>query len=578
MTSKLPVNTYADPEYDRAHQKTFAPPKIAPIKSVLPPNVTRADFETALRDLIAIVGRTQVFIGDALAHYIDPYELYENDESKRKMPSAAVCPESTGELSQVLQVAKKFNIPLWTFSRGKNLGYGGPAPRLNGSVALDLHRMNRVLEVNDEQGYAVVEPGVTFQDLYNYCIEHGKKVWPSIPSLGWGSIIGNTLDRGVGYGAYANHHQYTAGLEVMLGDGDLVRTGQWGITNSPTAFVSKFSYGPSVEGLFLQSNLGVVTKLSMWVAPRPPAFMSCSFSVPEDEDIEVLVDALAEMRRTSLIPNMIWVQNFGEILCIRGKRNTFWKGEGAIPKWRLKELQRELKVGSWVARWGLYGPERVLSAQLAEIKEQLSRKAPTGTMEGFLYTEENGKPLDAKSIPPEHGLMLAGVPSLFSLPLMDWPLGESGKAAHGDYAPVLPSTGKHIQGWVRACQDIYAAADLDFMVDFFMHERHSVCTSMYAYDQLSSEQCKNVEKAYNEMHKVAKDKGYGMYRGHVNHMDEIADLNEFNNHAYNRFVEKIKDAVDPDGILSPGKQGIWPKKYRQFREVSESSRSTRGKL
>jgi FAD/FMN-containing dehydrogenase len=51
--------------------------------------------------------------------------------------------------------------------------------------------MNRILEVNDEFHYAVVEPGVTFIELYQYCVEHKKKVWPSTPSLGWGSVIGN---------------------------------------------------------------------------------------------------------------------------------------------------------------------------------------------------------------------------------------------------------------------------------------------------------------------------------------------------------------------------------------------------
>jgi FAD/FMN-containing dehydrogenase len=91
----------------------------------------------------------------------------------------------------VLAVANKYAIPLWTFSRGKNLGYGGPAPRVNGSVALDLHRMNKIIEVNDEFHYAVVEPGVTFIELYEYCVKNGKKVWPSTASLGWGSVMGN---------------------------------------------------------------------------------------------------------------------------------------------------------------------------------------------------------------------------------------------------------------------------------------------------------------------------------------------------------------------------------------------------
>lgn len=69
--------------------------------------------------------------------------------------------------------------------------YGGPAPKVPGSIVLDLHRMNKVIEASEKFAYAVVEPGVTFGDLYEYCVAHKLKVWPSTASLGWGSVIGN---------------------------------------------------------------------------------------------------------------------------------------------------------------------------------------------------------------------------------------------------------------------------------------------------------------------------------------------------------------------------------------------------
>lgn len=62
---------------------------------------------------------------------------------------------------------------------------------MNGSFVMDLHRMNKVLEVNEKFSYAVVEPGVTFGDLYSYCVQKKLKVWPSTASLGWGSVVGN---------------------------------------------------------------------------------------------------------------------------------------------------------------------------------------------------------------------------------------------------------------------------------------------------------------------------------------------------------------------------------------------------
>lgn len=120
-------------------------------------------------------------------------------------------PGSVEEIRQVLALANRTHLPLWTTSRGKNLGsvimlsslkifrqlicigcrYGGPSPRVGGSVILSLHRMNRILEVNEKAAFAVVEPGVTFFDLYNYCRGRELAVWPSVPSIAWGSVIGN---------------------------------------------------------------------------------------------------------------------------------------------------------------------------------------------------------------------------------------------------------------------------------------------------------------------------------------------------------------------------------------------------
>ena len=90
MTSSLPKNTYIDSDYEKAHQETFAPPKSRPIKPVLPPGVPQAKFEEAIRELASVVGKEAVFIKEALAHYVDPYDVHEDDEEKRKVPSAAV--------------------------------------------------------------------------------------------------------------------------------------------------------------------------------------------------------------------------------------------------------------------------------------------------------------------------------------------------------------------------------------------------------------------------------------------------------------------------------------------------------
>ncbi|KAF3403471.1 Vanillyl-alcohol oxidase [Penicillium rolfsii] len=365
-SSKLPTR-YADPKYQANHKTLFSGSLIRPLPRALPPGLDQATFQRAIDEFVNILGSDSVLVGDALVDYVDPYELYEDKESERKVASAAVLPRSVEDLQGLLKTANKYGIPLWTFSRGKNLGYGRPAPRIPGSIAVDLHRMNRILEVNEKFSYAVVEPGVTFTDLYNYCVQHKLALWPSVPSLGWGSVVGNTLDRGTGFTPTATHHQNISGLEVVLADGEVVRTGQFAVSGSPSAHTSKFTFGPSIEGLFLQSNLGIVTKMGIWLYPQPTAYASCALSVPDLEDIEPVVDLFNELRQSGVVPNTVYVSSITEWIAMNGKRDDFWTGSGPIPAWRLRELQKQFGLGFWNAKFGLFGPRDVVEAQGLEV-------------------------------------------------------------------------------------------------------------------------------------------------------------------------------------------------------------------
>jgi hypothetical protein len=116
-----PAAAYLDAEYQSTHYNLFKDSIIVPLKSVLPPGVTRDDFDKALRQYQSVVGDEQVYQGDGLTEYIDPYELHES-EGTRRMPSAAVRPKNVEELRDILKISNEFGIPVWTFSRGKNLG------------------------------------------------------------------------------------------------------------------------------------------------------------------------------------------------------------------------------------------------------------------------------------------------------------------------------------------------------------------------------------------------------------------------------------------------------------------------
>src|SRR5665213_753187 len=91
----------------------------------------------------------------------------------------------------------------------------------------------------------------------------------------WGSVIGNTLDHGVGYTPYGEHTASQCGMEIVLANGDVIRTGMGAMTGNRTWQTYKKGFGPSADGLFMQSNFGIVTKMGMWLLPRPECYMSC---------------------------------------------------------------------------------------------------------------------------------------------------------------------------------------------------------------------------------------------------------------------------------------------------------------
>src|SRR3954451_17444622 len=183
-----------------------------------PPQVSEATFSKALRQFESLIGKEWVFSSDEdIALYRDAYSPLRGEPDER-VASAALAPANVEEVRALMRVANENRIPVYPISTGRTLGYGGSAPALSGSVVLDLKRMNRVLEVSEPNASALVEPGVSYFDLYRHIQEKGLKVWIDVPDPGWGSPMGNALDRGGGYTThqFRNHFDAHCGMEVVL--------------------------------------------------------------------------------------------------------------------------------------------------------------------------------------------------------------------------------------------------------------------------------------------------------------------------------------------------------------------------
>ncbi|KAJ2897242.1 Vanillyl-alcohol oxidase [Zalerion maritima] len=483
--------------------------------------------------------------------YGDPFPI----DLERK-PRGAVRPRSVEEVQAIVKVANELRVPLWTVSRGKNLGYGGSCPVVDGSVVLDLHRMNKIVEISAEHAYAIVEPGVSFFDLYEEIQKRKLKLWTSVPAIGWGSVLGNTLDRGFGYTPDGEHTTAQCGMEVVLPTGELLRTGMGAMDNSKLFPLYKGGYGPSVDGLFYQSNFGIVTKLGFHLTPAPEAYCSCQVHAEDEKDLVPLIDLLADLIRRRVIGNSPSVTNiFREALLSRDadvskELGPYLGVDKCVPDDVLEKIRHRKGWGFWKAHFSLYGPTEVVPALLEALKRAVAA-APGLRLEAKpVVTAPSGKFLESMDVGEEE-IPHAGVPTLEPLGLTE---SRAPGAGHMDYSPILPPSGQEIYSWYLTAKQRTIDAKVDLFADFHVYARYVIAIELVVFAQSERERMKQL---YLQLLADGAAQGYSVYRTHVSFMDDVREHFSFNGGAFGQFAVRLKNVLDPNGILSPGKSGVW---------------------
>jgi glycolate oxidase len=179
-------------------------------------------------------------------------------------PEVVVFAKSTADVSKLLQFASREKVPVTP--RGAGFGYVGGCVPVCGGIALSLMRMNRIKEINFTDAVAVVEPGVFTGEL-KAAVRSQKLFYPPDPASMKDCTIGGNVATNAGgprclkYGVTRN---YVIGLEVVLANGEVLRTG---------GRVHKNKTGFDLMGLFVGSEgmLGVVTEITLRLLPLPPA-------------------------------------------------------------------------------------------------------------------------------------------------------------------------------------------------------------------------------------------------------------------------------------------------------------------
>jgi glycolate dehydrogenase FAD-linked subunit len=204
----------------------------------------------------------------------DAQTLAEHSGDKwfaHETPEVVVFAQSTDDVSRLLRFANENKIPVT--ARGAGYGYVGSCVPIRRGIALSLMRMNQIKEINFADAIAVVEPGVITGELKR-AVRSKKLFYPPDPASFEHCTIGGNVATNAGgprclkYGVTRN---YITGLEVILANGDLLRTG---------GRVHKNKTGFDLIGLFVGSEgmLGVATEITLKLLPLPPARATLSAS------------------------------------------------------------------------------------------------------------------------------------------------------------------------------------------------------------------------------------------------------------------------------------------------------------
>jgi 4-cresol dehydrogenase (hydroxylating) len=509
-------------------------------KAVLAPGLKKADFRGAIDAMRKVVGAEWVF---ADTEAVRPWsKTYIPDPSGRHAPVGAVCPGTVEEVQALVRIANQFRQPLWPVSTGKNMGYGMTSTAAPGQVVLDLKRMNRIISVDPELCTALVEPGVTYQQLKDYLDENNLPLWIDVPTVGpIASPVGNTLDRGVGYTPYGEHFMVQCGMEVVLPDGEILRTGM-GSTANPSAWQAfKWGYGPYLDGLFTQSNFGIVTKMGMWLMPAPPVYKPFVVRHKRVEDVARIVEAMRPLRISNIIPNVVLMMSAGYQLAMFQRRAEIWDHPEPVTDEALTAAGVKVGLGYWNTYFALYGTPGMIAEN-----EKIVRAA-FSAIDGEVLTEEE---MQGNPYFHHHATLMKGGLSLEEIGIVRWK-GAGGGLAW--FAPVAPAKGSETQGQIALAKQILGKYGFDYTSAFAIGSRELHHIIALLYDKSDPAEEKRADECYRELVTGFGAKGWASYRTGVHAMDLVAQQYGAVNRSFNA---RLKDAIDPNHILAPGKSGI----------------------
>lgn len=471
---------------------------------------------------------------------------------------AVVRPASTEQVQDCVRIAQRHCVPLYPISGGKNWGYGSRVPPVEGAVVLDLGRMRRITGYDEELACVTIEPGVTQQMLYDYLQARGGRLWmDGTGSSPRASVLGNIMERGFGSTPYGDHVGMSCCYEVVLPDGELLHTGYAAYPKARVAQVDRWAPGPQLDGLFSQSNLGVVTKVSLALMPAPECSQLIMLDLAGAEQLVAAVDVMRRLHLEGTVRSAPWFGNHYRLLATVMRYPWHRQPVPPLSPEVADELAREHGIARYSGFAALYGTRSQVSASRRRVLEKFREggipveivdrdtlaKAPDGARRSIqlsMYTWHTGGILNAvrraywrkpQPVPADMDPDRDGIGFIF--------INAS-----------LPFRGADVAAAATIGERIVLEHGFEPKFNCYaVRPRAFVGLLTFAWDRDVPGDDEAALAAHDAAARAWADRGWYALRLGVHSM-KLLDLAE---PTHRSFVTAVKNAVDPAGVIAPGR-------------------------
>ena len=491
-------------------------------------------------------------------------------------------PCSVDEVRELVLGAASRKVALYPVSTGRNWGYGSASPPVRGCELLDLSRMNAILnaeEISASNPVAVIQPGVTQGQLADFLAEHCPSLTFNVTgSARETSILGNALDRGVGY--LGPRRDDLFGLEIVTGTGQVLQTGFRRLgENSPLAHCHPNGLGPMLDGLFFQSNFGVVTSACFRLIPRRPRQVAISLVLRRAEDLPQFLDILAALKREQVLTGVTHVGNRARtrVSLMHGvvqylTAHSRLTGDALLTE--AKRIGALVAPSDWTGLGGISGTSRQVRAAFHEINRRLSGVAKIRAIDeaklslGYRILHAlralpwaRAQAGAIAAIKPLHGLAL-GRPTDAAVDNLLWRFGRQELSAERldesncgllFISPALPMNGKFVADVMRGMERIAA----DHGHELFTTINIETDSSMVAvvnllFDRADPTAAARAHGCASALYDNIRSRGLEVYRARADMMKAIVDPGA----DYWRVLQDLKAVLDPASVIAPGRYGL----------------------